>query len=180
MRCLYRVMLLGAALMAAIGGNAMAADLTVTRVIDAPVQNVWTALTDAASIKDWWGPTGFTAPKVVTDVAVGRSTLVCMTGPGFPLMCNSWTYTEVVPGERLAFDQGWTDESGNSIDPAELGLPADIPAVVPHVLTVKALADGRTELSWSEFGYASAETAAHSKAGLDSVLDKLVASLKQD
>jgi uncharacterized protein YndB with AHSA1/START domain len=158
----------------------MAADLTVTRVIDAPVQNVWAALIEAESIKQWWGPAGFTAPKVVADVGVGRSTLVCMTAPGFPLMCNSWTYTEVAPGERLAFDQGWVDESGNSVDPADLGLPADIPAIVPHLLTVKALADGRTELSWSEFGYASVETAAQSKIGLDSVLDKLVASLEHD
>lgn len=169
---------LGAGLMAATMGNAMALDLTVTRIINAPVDRVWTALTEADSIKQWWGPSGFTAPKVVTDVTVGGSTLVCMTAPGFPLMCNSWTYTEIVPGERLAFDNGWVDEDGNEVDPAGLGLPADIPAIVPHVLAVRALADGKTELSWSEFGYGSAETVAMSKMGLDSVLDKLAASLQ--
>lgn len=158
--------------------TAMAHDLTLTRTINAPIDKVWNAITHAELIQQWWGPAGFTAPKVVGNAAMGGSTLVCMTAPGFPLMCNSWTYTEIVPGERLAFDQGWADEEGNAIDPAGLGLPADIPAIVPHVLAVRALGDGRTELSWTEFGYASAETVAQSKMGLESVLDKLVASLE--
>ncbi|MGB3335664.1 MAG: SRPBCC domain-containing protein [Devosia sp.] len=178
MRQISCAAVLGAGLMAATMGGAMALDLTVTRIIEAPAERVWAALTDADSIRQWWGPAGFTAPKVVADVTVGGSTLVCMTAPGFPLMCNSWTYTEIVANERLAFDQGWADESGKAIDPAGLGLPADIPAIVPHILAVKALPDGSTELSWSEFGYGSAETVAMSKMGLESVLDKLVASLR--
>jgi uncharacterized protein YndB with AHSA1/START domain len=170
--------MLAAGLMAATMGETMALDLTVTRIIDAPAARVWSALTEAELIGQWWGPAGFTAPKVVGDFKVGGATLVCMTAPGFPLMCNTWTYTEIVPGERLAFDQGWADENGKAVDPAGLGLPPDTPAVVPHVLAVKALAEGRTELSWSEFGYASEETVAMSRMGLESVLDKLVASLE--
>jgi uncharacterized protein YndB with AHSA1/START domain len=166
------------AISAALMETAMAQshDLTLTRTIDAPAERVWEVLTDAEQIKSWWGPTGFTAPKVETDVRVGGATLVCMTAPGFPMMCNTWTYTELVPGERIAFDQGWADETGAAIDPRGMGLPADIPDVVPHVVTLKALADGRTELGWSETGYGSAETAALSKAGLEQVLDKLVAA----
>lgn len=148
-------------------------DLTLTRMIEAPPERVWAALTEAEQIAQWWGPEGFTAPKVVADIAPGGTTLVCMTAPGFPLMCNSWTYTDIVPGERLAFDNGWADENGNAIDPASLGLPPDIPAVVPHVIEISAGPDGGTELSWSEFGYASAETAALSRSGLEQVLDKL-------
>lgn len=154
----------------------MAHDLTVTRIIEAPLDKVWATLSEADSIRQWWGPAGFTASKVVADFTLGGSTLVCMTAPNFPLMCNSWHYTEIVPGERIAFDQGWVDENGAPLDPASLALPPDIPAIVPHVLEVRALGDGRTELSWSEFGYASAETAAMSRGGLEQVLDKLVAA----
>lgn len=170
-------LVLGAILMAATMEGAMAEtfNLTVTRVIDAPAEAVWRALTGAEAIKQWWGPQGFTAPVVETDVRVGGATLVCMTAPGFPMMCNSWTYTALVPHERIAFDNGWVDEHGKVIDPTSLGLPPDIPAVVPHVLELKPLTDGKTELSWSEFGYRSAETVAMSKMGLESVLDKLVA-----
>ena len=180
MRRVFGNLVLGAMLMAATMEGAMAEtfNLTVTRVIDAPAEVVWRALTEAEAIKQWWGPQGFTAPVVETNVQVGGATLVCMTAPGFPVMCNSWTYTALVPNERIAFDNGWVDESGKVIDPTSIGLPPDIPAVVPHVLELKTLADGRTELSWSEFGYASAETVAMSKMGLESVLDKLVASLR--
>jgi uncharacterized protein YndB with AHSA1/START domain len=180
MRRSFRKLVLGAIVMAATMEGAMAEtfNLTVTRVIDAPAEVVWRALTEAGAIRQWWGPQGFTAPVVETDVQVGGATLVCMTAPGFPLLCNSWTYTELLPNERMAFDQGWVDETGAATDPGSMGLPPDIPAVVPHVLELKPLADGKTELSWSEFGYASAETVAQSKMGLESVLDKLVASLR--
>lgn len=180
MRRLMKGLVLGAALVAGTMGGAMAEtlDLTAKRVIDAPVEVVWHALTDAEAIKQWWGPTGFTAPIVETDVRVGGASLVCMTAPGFPVMCNSWTYTEVEPNALLAFDNGWVDETGAVIDPRSMGLPPDIPDVVPHVLTLTALPDGKTELSWSEFGYASEETAAMSKMGLETVLDKLVASVE--
>lgn len=180
MRRPFGKLVLGAILMAATMEGAVAEtfNLTVTRVIDAPAEVVWRALTEAEVIKQWWGPQGFTAPVVETDVQVGGATLVCMTAPGFPMLCNSWTYTELLPNERMAFDQGWVDETGAVTDPKAMGLPPDIPAVVPHVLELKPMPDGKTELSWSEFGYASAVIVAQSKMGLESVLDKLVVSLR--
>ncbi len=171
-------MALGAGLMALTMGDAMALDLTLTRIVDAPPEQVWRALTEADAIKQWWGPAGFTAPVVKTDVRVGGASLVCMTGPGFPTMCNSWTYSEIVPGQKLVFDQGWVDEHGTPIDPGTMGLPADVPDIVPHVVEVLPLPDGKTELRWSEFGYASEATVQQSKGGLTQVLDKLVASLR--
>jgi uncharacterized protein YndB with AHSA1/START domain len=169
---------LGAGLMVLTMGKVMALDLTLTRTIDAPPERVWSALTQADSIKQWWGPTGFTAPLVETNVSVGGASLVCMTAPGFPVMCNSWTYTEIVPGRKLAFDQGWVDEQGRTIDPRTMGLPSDIPDIVPHVVELLPLPDGRTELRWSEFGYRSEATVQQSLGGLAQVLDKLVASLR--
>ena len=170
-------MALGAGVVALTMGDAMALDLTLTRIVDASPEQVWRALTEADAIKQWWGPTGFTAPVVETEVRVGGASLVCMTGPGFPVLCNSWTYTEIIPGQKLVFDQGWVDEQGAPIDVRTMGLPADIPAIVPHVVEVLPLPDGKTELRWSEFGYASEATVQQSKGGLTQVLDKLVASL---
>jgi uncharacterized protein YndB with AHSA1/START domain len=180
MRRWFASLVLGVILMAATMEGAMAEtfNLTVTRVVEAPAEAVWRALTEAEAIKQWWGPQGFTAPVVETDMRAGGATLVCMTAPGFPLLCNSWTYTALLPNERMAFDQGWVDETGARADPKAMGLPPDIPAVVPHVVELKPLPDGKTELRWSEFGYASAETVAQSRMGLESVLDKLVASLR--
>lgn len=171
----------GAAFLLASAGSGVRAetyDLSVSRIIDAPVDQVWDAWSDGDSIREWWGPKGFSAP--VTEIAfeVGSRSIVCMQPQGGPLMCNSWTYTEIVPNERIAFDAGWVDEAGNEIDPRSMGLPPDIPAVVPHIISLRALSDSRTELTVSEFGYASEATVALSKAGLEQVLDKLEASLE--
>jgi uncharacterized protein YndB with AHSA1/START domain len=32
---------------------------TISRVIDAPLDRVWKAWTDAKQLKHWWGPKGF-------------------------------------------------------------------------------------------------------------------------
>ena len=42
-------------------------DLVVTRVIDAPVEQVWKAWTDPELVKQWWGPDGFTCPLARID-----------------------------------------------------------------------------------------------------------------
>ena len=159
------------------GGGAVAGELNLktVRVLEAPVERVWQALLDAEAVRAWWGPQGFTAPRVEMNVALGSSSLVCMTAPGFPLLCNSWTYTAIDAPTRLAFDQGFVDEVGAPVSPQSLGLPADIPAVVPHVVQLRALPEGRTELTWIEEGYASPATVAMSEAGLAQVLDKLAA-----
>jgi uncharacterized protein YndB with AHSA1/START domain len=177
MRTLAATALVTMALAGASEAMAEKLNLTLTRTIDAPPARVWQALSEAELIRQWWGPTGFTAPKVETDFRVGGATLVCMTAPGFPVFCNTWTYAELVPNEKIVFDSGWADESGATI-PVPPGLPADIPAIVPHVVELVALPDGKTELRWSEFGYASPETVAQSRMGLEQVLDKLVAAVK--
>ena len=47
-------------------------DVVVTRVFDAPVEEVWKAWTDSEKVMRWWGPTGFTAPVARIDEARHR------------------------------------------------------------------------------------------------------------
>jgi uncharacterized protein YndB with AHSA1/START domain len=37
-------------------------DVVVTRVFNAPVEQVWKAWSDAEQVMRWWGPEGFTSP----------------------------------------------------------------------------------------------------------------------
>ena len=53
-------------------------NLVVTRVFDAPAENVWRAWSDAEMVKLWWGPTGFTCPFARIDFREGATSLVCM------------------------------------------------------------------------------------------------------
>jgi uncharacterized protein YndB with AHSA1/START domain len=43
--------------------NVKKGDLVVTRVFDAPVDEVWKAWSDPEYLMRWWGPIGFTSPS---------------------------------------------------------------------------------------------------------------------
>ena len=155
-------------------------DMVLTRDLDASVDEVWNAWTQADMVKRWWGPAGFTAPVAEMDVRVGGTSLVCMRAPaefGGGDMYKTWTYTIVEPTTRLEFVQRFSDENRNPLDPASLGLPAGIPSEVPHVLTFRALDDGRTELTVTESGYTDPEVVEISRGGMGQCLDKLAAIL---
>ncbi|MET0132675.1 MAG: SRPBCC family protein [Kibdelosporangium sp.] len=147
-----------------------------TRTFDAPVSRIWRAWTESEQMKQWWGPEGFTAPVAEMNVADGETSLICMRSPDGHDLYNTWTYERVVPERRLEFLMGFADENGHARTPADLGLPADIPSKVRHVVTFEQTG-GKTELTVTEFGYTSPQTVELAKLGLEQCLDKLVASL---
>ena len=70
-------------------------DVVVTRVLDAPVEEVWKAWSDPTYVMRW-GPAGFTSPSAEMDFRVGGAPLVCMRAPaeyGGQDMYHTWTYT---------------------------------------------------------------------------------------
>jgi uncharacterized protein YndB with AHSA1/START domain len=112
------------------------------------------------------------------DVRKGGTSLVCMRAPaesGGQDIYNTWTYATVIPMERLEYVLAFTDADRNPAEPADLGLPPGIPREAPHVVTFTALDRGRTEVTVRESGYASAELAAFSRAGMEQCLDKMAA-----
>lgn len=151
-------------------------DLIVTRRFAAPVDAVWKAWTSSDQVKRWWGPNGFSCPVAKMDVREGGTSLVAMRSPDGKVMTNSWTYSKVVPRERLEFVLDWADPNGKKIDPAALGLPPDMPRNVRHVITFKSLGPNDTEMTITEFGYTSDQHFNLSKQGLEQSLDKMAAS----
>lgn len=153
-------------------------DLVVTRVVDAPVGQVWQAWTDAEQVRRWWGPTGFTCPLARIDLREGGTSLVAMRSPAGQDLYNTWSYRSIVPHQRLEFIQNFADEHGNKLTPASIGLPTEIPQDVRNLVTFKALGEHGTELTVTEYGYPSDQILELSKAGLEQVLDKLATSLQ--
>ena len=152
--------------------------VVLTREFNAPVAQVFNAWQDSELVKRWWGPLGFTVPVANMDFRPGGSSLVSMKAPdeyGGMVIYNAWSYSNIVPNERIEFKLYFTDANGNHIETSSMGPPADIPDGVPHVITVKALNDSRTEMTVSEFGYGSQETAMGSQSGLAQTLDKMEA-----
>jgi uncharacterized protein YndB with AHSA1/START domain len=152
-------------------------DMKLSRLINAPLHEVWQAWVEPGKVKLWWGPTGFTCPRADMDVREGGRSLVCMRAPkefGGMDMFNTWTYTKVVPNERLEFVNRFSDKDGNPLDPAVLGLPEGIPKEVPHVVTF-AEKDGGTEVTIVEEGYTSDQAVETSRQGMQQVFDKMEA-----
>jgi uncharacterized protein YndB with AHSA1/START domain len=92
------------------------AELTITRVFDAPRELVWRAWTDPEQIAKWWGPRGISTPleKIHLELRPGGAANLTMvddaTGEEYP---NSGTYLEVVEPERIVWrDDGFPDGSG--------------------------------------------------------------------
>ena len=87
-----------------------ATKLTVARLIRAPREKVWAALTDSAQVNVWWGPTGFQNIDVEQDVRVGGVWRFTMVGPDGTRYPNRCVYREIVALQRLAYEHG-DDES---------------------------------------------------------------------
>jgi uncharacterized protein YndB with AHSA1/START domain len=156
-------------------------NMVLTRVFDAPVEKAWQAWGDVDYVRQWWGPMGFTCPVAEMDFREGGMSLVCMRAPqeyGGQDMYNTWTYTKIVPLERIEFYQLFSDANGKRIDPTSIGLPPEIPLEVPHIITFKSLGANQTEITVTEFGYSTDEIVEMSKMGMAQCLDKMAASLK--
>lgn len=153
-------------------------NVVATRRFAAPVEAVWRAWTEPARVQQWWGPTGFTCPVAQMDVRPGGVSLVAMRAPaeyGGLEIYNTWTYTRVASPERLEYVLRFSDAAGTPLDADHLPVPPGVPAEVPHVVTLRAVDPHTTELTVTEYGYATAEARDLSLSGLEQCLDKLAA-----
>jgi uncharacterized protein YndB with AHSA1/START domain len=151
-------------------------NVVVTRLFEAPVEQVWNAWVEPEMVMQWWGPTGFTSPLAEMDFREGGTSLVCMRAPqefGGQDMYNTWTYTKIVPNERIEYIFNFSDKDGNKLLPAQLGVPAGVPEDGHHVVAFKDVGDNRTEMTVTEHGYTSDQAHDISKAGLEQCLDKM-------
>jgi uncharacterized protein YndB with AHSA1/START domain len=81
--------------------------LELTRVLDAPRERIFTALTDPAELGEWWGPHGFTTPRVELDLAVGGRYRFTMQPPDGEAFHLAGEFREVEPPNRLAYTFRW-------------------------------------------------------------------------
>jgi uncharacterized protein YndB with AHSA1/START domain len=156
-------------------------NVVVTRVFEAPVEQVWQAWTDPEYVRQWWGPIGFTCPLAEMDFREGGASLVCMRAPeewGGQDVYSTWSYTKITPNERIEYIFNFVDKEGHKLTPAQIGIPAGVPEDGHHVVTFKALSDNRTEMTMTEHGYTTDQAHDISKAGLEQCLDKMADSLK--
>ncbi len=153
-------------------------DLVITRIFDAPIQQVWKAWTDPDDVMRWWGPTDFTSPLARIDFREGGVSLVAMRPPahfGNQDMYSTWTYQRIVPLQRIEYIHNLSDADGHKIDPAALGMPPDFPQDQLQTITFKALSPNQTELTVTEHGWIVGQMMEMSRLGMNQCLDKMAA-----
>ena len=89
------------------------AELTLTRVFDAPRELVFKVWTDPAHLARWWGPAMFTAPVCRVDARPGGELYIVMRSPHGDEYPMKGVFQEVVRPERLVFTSIALDGAGN-------------------------------------------------------------------
>lgn len=148
-------------------------DLVIERVFDAPVEQVWELWSTAEGFQKWYGPEGFTIPTAEMDVQVGGRRHFCMESPdGSMKMWFVGEYREVTPMTRLVYTESMSDESGNVLDPADIGM-AGHPSVT-EVQVVLEDAGGKTKMVMTHAGIPADSPGA---GGWGQAFDKMAAVL---
>src|SRR6187549_4175509 len=93
-----------------VGEGVQMKDIVVTRVVNAPVEQVWKAWIESERVMQWWGPIGFTSPLAKMDFREGGTSLVCMRSPDGHDMYNTWSYSKIVPMQYMEFVVNFADK----------------------------------------------------------------------
>jgi uncharacterized protein YndB with AHSA1/START domain len=89
--------------------------LVLTRIFDAPSETVFKAWTEAAHMKQWWGPHGFTNPVCEMDVRPGGTIHIDMTAPDGVVFPMGGTFRAIEIPHRLVFTStAFEDEEGKN------------------------------------------------------------------
>ncbi len=82
-------------------------ELVITRLFDAPRENVWKAWTEPERLMRWWGPRGFVSPGCEIDLRPGGAWRVRMHPATGDDLVAGGVYREIVVPERLVFTYVW-------------------------------------------------------------------------
>jgi uncharacterized protein YndB with AHSA1/START domain len=125
---------------------------------------VWNAWTDPKQVSQWWGPHGFTAPKVELDVRPGGELKIEMQGPDGTVYPSPGVFREVSEPDRLVMSMRLVNDEGESL--------------IEALQTVMfAEENGKTrvtlEVELVHVAPEAADAAAGAKEGWDETLDRL-------
>ncbi len=133
--------------------------LRITRVLDAAPPTVWRFLTEPDQLARWWGPAGFTSPRIDLDLRIGGRYRIEMKPPDGDAFFLEGEFRLVDPPSRLAFTFRWEDPD-----------PDDQENVVTLSLTELG---PKTELALDQGPFATEARLALHRGGWSDSFDKL-------
>jgi uncharacterized protein YndB with AHSA1/START domain len=154
--------------------------VVIERTLDAPVDLIWQMWTKPEHFQAWYGPTGAKVPVANLDVQVGGTRLICMEmeTPNGPMqMWFTGEFREVVVNERLVYTDSMSDEEGNVLSPADMGMPAGHPETTEVIVQLEDLG-GSTKMVMTHVGVAADSGGAGGWAMAFDKLEAHVASVR--
>jgi uncharacterized protein YndB with AHSA1/START domain len=150
--------------------------VVIERSFGAPVSVVWQMWTNPEHFKEWYGPDNATIPVAEMDVRVGGLRRFCMevqTPDGPMRMWFTGEFREIAEPVRLVYTESMSDEQGNVMAPADVGMPQGHPATTEVRVELENVG-GRTKMVVTHLGIPAESPGA---AGWVMALDKLAARL---
>lgn len=140
----------------------------VERVIRASRERVFRAWTDAAVVKDWFAPEGFTIPDASVDARPGGGFRVRMRAPDGTEHVAFGTFRRVEAPALLEFTWSWEAPAGDEPDETRV--------------TVELTAEegGGTRVVLVHEGFATVEERASHEDGWTSCVQRLVILMEED
>ncbi len=152
-------------------------DVQIERTLSAPVSLVWQMWTVPEHFKAWYGPGGATIPVAEFDLTIGGRRHVCMAmeTPNGPMqMWFVGQHNEIAVDERLVYTESMSDEEGNVISPAMMGMPEGHPETTEVQVDLVSV-DGGTAMTMTHVGVPADSPGA---GGWGMAIDKLEAHLQ--
>ncbi|MEM8862120.1 MAG: SRPBCC domain-containing protein [Chloroflexota bacterium] len=128
--------------------------VVIERTLDAPIDLVWKMWTESEHFSSWYGPMGMTIPVAKMDVQVGGKRHICMEMNSPERQMKMWLvgeYIEITPVTRLVYTEAMSDEDGNVLSPAAMGMPEGSPESTQVVVELEDL-DGSTKMTMTHVG----------------------------
>jgi uncharacterized protein YndB with AHSA1/START domain len=134
--------------------------LEVERVLAATPAVVFSAFADSDRLAGWWGPAGFTVPRLDFQAEVGRPYSIEMQPPEGERFRLTGEFRRVEPPSRLDFTFAW--------EPAD---PDDVETLVE--LSFQEAPGDSTELALSQGRFKTTERLQLHRDGWSESLDRL-------
>jgi uncharacterized protein YndB with AHSA1/START domain len=83
--------------------------LRLVRVLDAPLERVFAAMTEPTELAEWWGPHGFRTPEIDMELRAGGSYRFTMQPPDGEAFHLSGEFLEVRRPDGLSFTFRWEE-----------------------------------------------------------------------
>jgi uncharacterized protein YndB with AHSA1/START domain len=90
--------------------------LEITRVLRAPRERVFECFADAALLARWWGPTGFTIPRIDFIPRVGATYRIEMQPPEGDAFELTGAFHDVDAPSELSFSFQWRPPDPDDVD----------------------------------------------------------------